>query len=66
MQEMQHLLVFQAKRFYIYKDVSLFRQVYSIGIAITVTEFLVGIFAFGLQNFKNMSNAQIASIPDIA
>ena len=39
---------------------------YSIGIAITVTEFRVGIFAFGLQNFKNISNAQIANIPDKA
>ena len=40
--------------------------IYSIGIAITVTEFRVGLFAFGLQNFKNMSNAQIANIPDKA
>ena len=41
-------------------------KIYSIGIAITVTEPRVGIFVFGLQNFKNISNAQIASIPDRA
>ena len=39
---------------------------YSIGIAITVIEFLVGTFAFGLQYFKNISSRQIANIPDKA